>query len=287
MKTVLLGGGGQLATDLERALPDAPVTALPHSELDICDFEEVGRVLGAERPDVVINTAAFHHVDNCEDQWEKAFDVNAFACKNLASVCADLDATLVYISTDYVFSGEQSTPYTESDLPDPLSAYGASKVAGEFFVKTYCPSHIIVRSSGLYGLAGASGKGGNFVETMIRLAKAGKPLSVVNDQIMVPTYTHDLAEKIVEVIRAGGRSMFHITNEGSCSWYEFAAQIFEYTGLRPELSPTTAEAYGAKAARPSYSVMESERLGPLGVEPLPPWRDALRRYLAKKGHLGG
>jgi dTDP-4-dehydrorhamnose reductase len=285
VKTVLLGGGGQLATDLERALADAPVTALPHSELDICDFEQVRRVLGDERPDVVINTAAFHHVDNCEDEWEKAFHVNAFACKNLASVCADLGATLVHISTDYVFSGKQSTPYVESDLPDPLSAYGASKVAGEFFIKTYCPSHIIVRSSGLYGVAGASGKGGNFVETMIRLAKARKPLSVVDDQIMVPTYTHDLAGKLVEVVRAGGRGIFHITHEGSCSWHEYAAQVFEYAGLQPELSPTTTEAYGAKAARPAYSVMNSEKLGPLGLEPLPPWSDALRRYLAQKGHL--
>ena len=240
--------------------------------------------MGAERPEVVINTA-FHHVDNCEDEWERAFNVNALACNNLASTCADLDTTLVHISTDYVFSGMQSTPYTESDLPDPLSAYGASKVAGEFFVKTYCPNHIIVRSSGLYGVAGASGKGGNFVETMDRLAKAGKPLSVVDDQIMVPTYTNDLADKIVEVIRAGGRGIFHITNGGSCSWYEFAGQIFECAGLRPELSPTTTEAYGSKGARPAYSVMSSEKLKPLGVDPLPPWRDALRRYLAQKGHL--
>ena len=285
MKTILLGGGGQLATDLEKTLADAPVTALPHSELDVCDFNEVRRVLGAERPDVVINTAAFHHVDNCEDEWQKAFNVNAFACKNLASVCADLDTTLVHISTDYVFSGTQSTPYKESDLPDPVSAYGASKVAGEFFVKTYCPNHVIVRSSGLYGVAGASGKGGNFVETMIRLAKAGKPLSVVDDQIMVPTCTNDLAEKIVEVIRAGGRGIFHITNGGGCSWYEFAGQIFECAGLRPELSPTTTEAYGAKVARPAYSLMSSEKLKPLGVDPLPPWRDALRRYLGQKGHL--
>jgi dTDP-4-dehydrorhamnose reductase len=286
VKTVLLGGGGQLATDLEKALAEEPVTALPHSKLDVCDFDEVRRVLGAERPDVVINTAAFHHVDNCEDEWERAFQVNAFACQSLASVCADLDSTLVHISTDYVFSGEQSTPYTESDLPDPLSAYGASKVAGEFFVKTYCPSHLIVRSSGLYGVAGASGKGGNFVETMIRLAKAGKPLSVVHDQIMVPTYTNDLAQKIVEVIRAGGRGVFHIANEGSCSWYEFAGQIFDYAGLAPDLTPTTAEAYGAKAARPAYSVMKSEKLEPLGLKPMPPWKDALRRYLGQKGHLG-
>jgi dTDP-4-dehydrorhamnose reductase len=285
VKTVILGAGGQLATDLEHILEDDSVTAIPHSELDVCNFEEVKRALQAQRPDVVINTAAFHHVDNCEDEWERAFNVNAFACKNLAAVCADLDATLVHISTDYVFSGAQSTPYAESDLPDPLSVYGASKVAGEFFVKTYCPSHIIVRSSGLYGLAGASGKGGNFVETMIRLAKSGKPLRVVDDQTMAPTNTRDLAEKIIEVIRAGGRGMFHITNQGSCSWYAYAGQIFDYLGLEPDFGPTTTKAFGAKAARPVYSVLENGRLESLGIERLAQWQDALRRYLTDKGHL--
>jgi dTDP-4-dehydrorhamnose reductase len=285
VKTVILGGGGQLATDLERVLADWSVTAVPHSELDVCDAEKARRVLGDLKPQVVINTAAFHHVDNCEDQWERAFDVNAFACRHLAGVCADLDATLVHISTDYVFSGAQSTPYTESDLPDPLSVYGASKVAGEFFIRTYCPSHIIVRSSGLYGLAGASGKGGNFVETMIRLAKSGKPLRVVDDQIMAPTNTNDLAAKIAEVIRVDGRGMFHITNQGSCSWYEYAGRIFDFLGLQPDFGPTTTEAYGAKAARPAYSVLRNGKLESMGIEPLAQWQDALRLYLVEKGHL--
>ncbi len=285
MKTVLLGGGGQLATDLEQVLSDWPVTALPHSELDVCNFDDVKRALESKKPDVVINTAAFHHVDNCEDQWERAFNVNAFACQNLAAVCADIDATLVHISTDYVFSGTQSKPYSELDLPDPLSVYGASKVAGEFFIKTYCPKHIIVRSSGLYGLAGASGKGGNFVETMIRLAKSGNPLHVVDDQIMAPTNTNDLALKIAEVIAAGGRGIFHITNQGICSWYEYAGQIFDFLGLTPDFGPTTTEAYGAKAARPAYSVLANTRLESLGIEPLAEWPDALRRYLTDKGHM--
>jgi dTDP-4-dehydrorhamnose reductase len=285
VKAVILGGGGQLATDLEQTLADAPITALSHSELDVCNFEKVKRVLEAQKPDVIINTAAFHHVDKCEDQWERAFKVNAFACQNLAATCADLDTTLVHISTDYVFSGAQSTPCEESDLPDPLSVYGASKVAGEFFVKTYCPDHIIVRSSGLYGLAGASGKGGNFVETMIRLARSGKPLRVVDDQIMAPTNTLDLARKIVEVIRAGGRGMFHITNQGSCSWYAYAGQIFDYLGLQPDFGPTTTEAYGAKASRPAYSVLRNSRLESLGIEPLADWQEGLRRYLARKGHM--
>lgn len=285
MKTVILGGGGQLATDLEAALAGSAVTALPHCELDVCDHGSVRRVLADLEPEVVIDTAAFHHVDNCEDEWKRAYDVNAFACRNLAAACAELHATLVYISTDYVFSGKQSTPYVESDLPDPLSAYGASKVAGEFFVRTYCPQHIIVRSSGLYGLAGASGKGGNFVETMIRLAKSGNPLRVVDDQIMAPTNTSDLAAKIVEAIRAGGRGTFHITNQGSCSWFEYAGQIFDFLGLQPDFGPTTTEAYGAKAARPAYSVLGNRKLESMSIEPPAPWQDALRRYLIDKGHL--
>lgn len=285
MRTVILGGGGQLATDLEQALVEWELTALPHRELDVCSFGDVRRSLESKKPEVVINTAAFHHVDNCEDEWERAFAVNAFACRNLAEVCSDIDATLVHISTDYVFSGDQSTPYEESALPDPRSVYGASKVAGEFFVKTYCPKHLIVRSSGLYGLAGASGKGGNFVETMIRLAKSGKPLSVVDDQIMAPTNTQDLAVKVREVIAAGGRGIFHITNQGSCSWYEYAAKIFELAGLRPELRPTTTEAYGAKAARPAYSVLRNAKLEDLGLRPMPEWEVSLQRYLAEKGHV--
>jgi dTDP-4-dehydrorhamnose reductase len=285
VKTIILGGGGQLATDLQKSIADGQVIALPHAQLDICNFDDVRRVLTAEEPDVVINTAAFHHVDNCEDQWQLAFEVNAFACRGLAAICADLGATLVYISTDYVFDGGQSVPYKESDLPNPLSTYGASKVAGEFFVRTYCPNHLIVRSSGLYGLAGASGKGGNFVETMIRLAKAGKPLRVVDDQIMAPTNTAELSLKIAEVIRSEGRGIFHLTNQGSCSWYGYAAQIFEYLGLNPDFGPTTTEAYGLPAERPRYSVLANERLAALGVEPLSPWRDGLRRYLVDKGHL--
>jgi dTDP-4-dehydrorhamnose reductase len=285
VKAVILGAGGQLATDLEEAMSDWSVTGLPHSELDVCDFDRVTRVLGDLQPEVVINTAAFHHVDNCEDQWQQAFDVNAFACRNLAQVCADLGATLVHVSTDYVFSGDRSSPYRESDLPDPLSVYGMSKVAGEFFIRTLCPSHIIVRSAGLYGVAGASGKGGNFVETMIRLAKGGKPLRVVDDQIISPTYTKDLAQKIKEVIQSGGRGIFHLTNAGGCSWHAFAGQIFHDLRLNPDFGPTTTAAYGAKAARPPYSVLESDKLERLGVEPLAPWQDALHRYLVEKGHV--
>lgn len=285
MKTVILGGGGQLATDLEKAMADWSLTALRHAELDISDFDDVRRTLTVHQPEVVINTAAFHHVDNCEDQWQHAFNVNAFACRNLAMVCSDLNARLVHISTDYVFSGDQSSPYKESDLPNPLSVYGASKVAGEFFVRTYCPSHVIVRSSGLYGLAGASGKGGNFVETMIRLAKDGKTIRVVDDQIMAPTYTKDLSIKIAEVIQSGGRGIFHLTNQGSCSWHAYAGQIFDYLSLNPDFGPTTTEAYGARAARPPYSVLENQRSKALGIEPLAQWQDALHRYLVDKRHI--
>ena len=284
MKAVILGAGGQLATDLEKVVSDWNLTTLRHAELDICDAGQVRRALSDLQPEVVINTAAFHHVDNCEDQWQQAFSVNAFASHNLATVCADLDASLVHISTDYVFSGDKATPYVESVLPNPLSTYGMSKVAGEFFVRTYCPNHIIVRTTGLYGLAGASGKGGNFVETMIRLAQGGKPIRVVDDQIMSPTYTADLALKIKELFQSGGRGTFHLTNEGSCSWYAFAGQIFDYLDLHPDFSPTSTEAYGAKAARPLYSALQSERLKSLGIEPLAQWQGALQRYLIEKGH---
>jgi dTDP-4-dehydrorhamnose reductase len=284
MRAVVIGANGQLGTDLIKILSGWDIVGLTHSDLDIRDLARARVVLSQIKPDAVINTAAFNRVDDCEDEPDKAFSVNAYGARNLARVCAELHCVLTHISTDYVFGGEKASPYIEDDVPNPRSVYGGSKLAGEYFVRNICPKHFIVRTSGLYGLAGSSGKGGNFVETMIRLAGEKKPVRVVEDQVLTPTYTNDLAERLKELVQTQAYGLYHVTNSGQCSWYEFAARIFFLLGLKPDFGPTTTKAFGAKAQRPAYSVLAPEKLRQLGMAALPSWEDALERYLIEKGH---
>ena len=285
MKVALIGARGQLGTDLVQAMNGWDVVAWSHREVEVCDFSATRDALTTAAPDLVINTAAFHRVDECEVQAEKALQVNALAVRNLARICEDLGCALLHVSTDYVFGGEQRVPYAETDLPVPLNAYGVSKLAGELFVRRLCRRHFVVRSCGLYGVAGASGKGGNFVETMVRLSKEGRAIRVVDDQVLTPTYTKDLAEKIVELLRAERYGLYHITNAGSCSWYEFTKEIFRILEVNPDLAPTTAEAFGAAARRPAYSVLAHEAIAQIGLADLRPWTEAVADYLRQKGHL--
>ena len=285
MNIVIVGAGGQLASDLVPALAGHRVVPLPHADLDVCDASAVRARLTRERPDVVINTAAFHRVDECERSPDVPFRVNAIAARDLARVCADLDSTLVSFSTDYVFDGRQRRPYTEDDAPNPLNVYGVTKLAGEYFIRALCPKHFVVRTTGLYGVTGASKDGGNFVETMIRLARAGTPIRVVTDQILTPTYTRDVARTVAELVRTDSYGLYHVTNGGACSWYEFAGAVFTALRLTPDLTPTTAAAYGSAARRPAYSVLAHHRLRAIGLDDLRPWTDALTAYLREKGHL--
>jgi dTDP-4-dehydrorhamnose reductase len=287
---VILGARGQLGTDLQRTLVGFRVTPLAHADLDVREAEQVRSVLGDLRPDVVVNTSAFHQVDLCEDEAAMSFAVNAEAPARLARLAAELDFTLVHFSTDYVFNGRSSRPYGEADLPGPLSVYGTSKLAGEYLVGAYAPRHYVIRTTGLYGVAGASGKGGNFVETMIRLGKAGKPIRVVEDQVMTPTATADLAGAIAALLGRDGEvgyGLYHVTSAGRCSWYEFARTIFELCGMAADLSPTTSAAFGARAARPAFSVLDHGRWKTAGLAELRPWREALTGYLRAKGHIAG
>ena len=287
MRTVILGANGQLGTDLAKALADWPVTRATRADFDACDPAAARSFLAAARPDLVINTTAFHHLDTCEAQPERAFAVNAIAVRDLAAICRDLNATLVHVSTDYVFGGDagRTTPYTEADLPAPVNTYGVTKAAGEQFVRATCPKHFVVRTCGLYGVAGASGKGGNFVELMIRLAKEGKPIKVVTDQVATPTATKDLAAKIKELALSEAYGTYHVTSEGSCSWHEFAGTIFRRLGLTPEFGGQTSAESGAKTRRPAYSVLAKDGLRKAGLSPMRPWPEALAEYLRDKGHL--
>ncbi len=292
-RTALIGSNGQLGTDITRLWPDSPagrrggeLIELTHADLEVADLEQVRSVLRGIGPTRVINTSAYHRVDDCETYVIEAFRVNALALKHLADTCRELGASLIHFSTDYVFDGEKGVPYLETDPPTPVSAYGVSKAAGEQILRYALPDdHLLIRSSGLYGLAGASGKGGNFAEAMLRLARQGQPIRVVDDQVCAPTYTHDLAETLFEVIEADARGTIHITNSGQCSWYEFAGAIFSLLRLHPDFGPISSAEYDAPARRPAYSVLANNRLRDLGIAQPRPWRDALADYLRQKGHL--
>ena len=284
MRVAVIGATGQLGTDLCRTASDCEVIPLTHSQVCVEDMDSVLAVLREYRPEFVINTAAFHRVDECETNPEPAFLVNAVGAKNLALACRETDAVLVHISTDYVFGLDRSrfTPYLEEDTPAPVNVYGASKLAGEHLIRAYLERHYIIRTAALYGTAGSSGKGGNFVETMLRLASEGRNIRVVDDQITSPTYTRDLAAKVWQIIADGPYGTYHVTNSGQCSWFRFAQMIFKLSGLSPALSPTTAVEFGAPAPRPSYSVLAHGSLRRAGLGDTRPWEDALSDYLSER-----
>jgi len=286
MRVLLIGARGQLGSDLVKALINHDLIALNHTDLEVTDAQQVQRVLEQSNPDLVINTAAFHQVDICEKEIERAFQVNAYAPRLLALACRDRNTILLHISTDYVFGGDiaRKTPYVETDCPAPINVYGITKLAGEYLIRYLCPRHFIVRTSGLYGIAGSSGKGGNFVEGRLKQAREGKVIRMVRDQVLTPTYTVDLAVAIRRLIETERFGLYHITNAGQCSWYEFTERILSLTGLRAELVPQTTGESNAAARRPAYSVLENAALKAIGLDDMRPWQDALAPYLQVRGY---
>ncbi len=280
---VVIGSNGQLGSDLMRLWPVNPagpsLRGFTHAEIEISDAASVQAALMPLSPGVVVNTAACHRVDDIEAAPGRAFEVNVLGPRNLAEACRALDAVLVHISTDYVFSGKKGAPYWECDPVDPVNMYGISKAAGEMAIRSLWPRHFIVRTSGLYGAAGPSGKGSNFIELMLRLARSGKPIRVVDDQTLTPTPTASLAPQIALLCGQGHYGTYHATCQGSCSWFDFAAAIFGLAGLTPDLGRQSTRQSGARAARPSFSVLENRNLALLGIDRMPPWRRALEEYL--------
>jgi dTDP-4-dehydrorhamnose reductase len=284
LKVFLIGANGQLGTDLHRIFVSDGTSVVPvtHKDLDICHAKAVFAAISDARPDVVVSTAAYHRVEECETQTTLAFEVNAFGARNLAQACDRAGCVLVNFSTDYVFDGKQQKPYSEADLPHPLSVYGASKLSGEHLVAAVFERYFVIRTCGLYGLAGSSGKGGNFVETMLKKAAAKSQIRVVNDQILTPTFTSDLADAVVKLIRTDRFGLFHISNQGECSWYKFAKTIFELEKQKVDLSPVTTDQFPSPVKRPPYSVLLKDRLNASGIV-MPRWEDALARYLSERG----
>lgn len=272
-----------MGQDLVKALKDEDPISLTHQDIEIADYPSSLKVVKHFLPEILINVSAYNRVDLAEEEMELAFRTNAFGTRNLALIAKELGIPIIHISTDYVFDGEKGRPYVEEDLPNPLNVYGASKLAGEYLLRSTAPEYTIIRTSGLYGLAGSKAKGGNFVEAMIRLASQGREIRVVNDQILSPTYTVDLSEKIVEIVKKGKcYGLLHITNQGSCSWFEFAHYIFKFMGVEADLLPISSEEFGAKAKRPRYSVLKNEALERLGIERLRHWKEALKAYLEER-----
>jgi dTDP-4-dehydrorhamnose reductase len=284
MKVLLIGANGQLGTDMHRVFKSAGDTVFPfvHAQLDVCSEARVAEVLAETKPDIVLNTAAYHRVEECEKKSELAFQVNGTAAMNMAIVCQKMGAALVHFSTDYVFGGyAKYAPFEETDRPAPLNVYGASKVLGEYLIPDYTDRYFILRVSGLYGVAGSSGKGGNFVETMLKKGLAGDDIRVVEDQVLTPTYTADLAEAVRKLVMTGKFGLYHLTSEGQCSWYEFTRHIFDCAGIQAKLSPVKSSEFASKVKRPSYSVLSNAKVRALGVS-MPSWRDAVPRYLKQR-----
>lgn len=278
MRALILGGGGQLASDLQ-ALLGSDAQSFTHAEVDVCDQRAVDAAYSAVGPEVVFNCAAFHNVELCERERDAAWRVNVEAVQCLA----ERGVPLVHLSTNYVFDGRRPEPYTETDCPSPRSVYALSKLAGEHAALAYGGRSLVVRTAGLYGLQGSSSKGGNFVQRMLARARAGEPIRMVADQRLQPTFTADLAGAIVSAVRVGSTGVVHLTASSACSWHEFTVGIMELAALsvHVEAVPTTIASGGAD--RPLNGVLARPRADELGLPRLRAWRESLRDYMIRAG----
>lgn len=276
MKVLVTGVKGQLGFDVVNELEKRGIEAVgvDIQEMDITDRTSVEQVIRQEMPDAVIHCAAYTAVDAAEENEEMCRRVNADGTRNIAEVCKALDSKMIYISTDYVFSGEGERPWEPEDERGPKSVYGQTKYEGELAVQELLDKYFIVRIAWVFGVNGK-----NFVKTMLKLAENHDTLTVVNDQFGSPTYTYDLARLLVDMVQTDKYGVYHATNEGICSWYDFACAIFEEAGIPMNVKPVSTEEYGAKASRPANSRMSKEKLTQQGFERLPAWQDALKRYL--------
>jgi dTDP-4-dehydrorhamnose reductase len=281
VKIAVIGANGQLGTDLCRAFGASgeEVVALNHDDIEVSDRTSVADALSKAQAEVVVNTSAMHNVPQCEEEPEKTFHVNAIGARNLAQVCNELDALLVQISTDYVFDGKKGKPYVEGDRPLPLNVYGNSKLAGEHFIQSLSNNYFILRVSGLYGTHPCRAKGLNFVELMLKLAKEREEVRVVDDEVLTPTFTEDIADQLVKLLHGTDRyGLYHATAEGSCSWYEFAREIFSISESSVALHKASPGEFPVKVRRPDYSVLENKALKELNLNRMPHWKEGLKKY---------
>jgi dTDP-4-dehydrorhamnose reductase len=275
VKSLILGGGGQLASDLQLLLGEQ-VRSYSHSDVDVCDPWAVDRAYREVSPDVVFNCSAFHNVDRCEVEPEKAWRVNVEAVRELAK----RGVPLVHLSSNYVFDGRRDAPYSEFDVPSPRSVYAITKLSGEYAALAYGSRTLLVRTAGLYGLHGSASKGGNFVQRMIARAQSEGSLQIVSDQRLQPTFTRDLAEAMIAAVRREAEGIVHLTASGVCSWFEFTRAIMDIADLDPVVEPIQTTVRPGNAERPLNGVLARDRADSLGIPVLRHWRDALSTYIA-------
>lgn len=295
MNITIIGSSGQLGCDLLELLKNTHKhTVFSYSgraELDITNTAAFARMVDSQHPHVVINTAAFHNVDLCEKETDAAYRTNVVAVREMAKICEAAGIKFVQIGTDYVAEGAptgdlaSARPIPETAAVHPTSIYALTRFGGDCMTLAHAPTHgYVIRSCGLFGLAGCKLKGGlNFVDTMIKAAKDGKPLRVVNDQIVAPTPTSDLAKQIMLILeRNAPAGLYHAVSHGQCSWYEFAKTALEFSGVPHTIDPVPSTVYAAPAKRPNYSVLDNARLRALGLDIMRDWRESLREFVAKK-----
>ena len=284
MRILLIGATGQLGSDLIKNNPGHHIVAPAKTKLDVTRNDTISAAIRDSQPDWVINTAAFHNVPLCEEQPDLAFRANCVAVRDLALACKTHGARLVTFSTDYVFNGKQRRPYREDDCPEPLQIYGITKLAGETIAQAVAADRVIVvRTCGLYGQSGAASKGGNFVDNRIKDSRSLGALEIACDQTVCPTSTDDLSKVVYDLIAKPslGFGIYHLVNEGECTWYEFTRAIYEYLDIKTMVHPVDREGRTNSMRRPLYSVLANTRARALGVT-LPSWQDALKRYLQAK-----
>lgn len=278
MKVIVTGAKGQLAQDVLRQLEhtDLQVYGVDREELDITNNEAVHAYINEIKPDAIMHCAAYTNVDAAEEDIDTAYKVNGLGTKYLAQAAGEIGAKMLYISTDYVFDGTAKNPYKTSEPTKPLGVYGETKLAGETFVQQYVDKFFIVRTAWVFGVFG-----NNFVKTMLRLGKEHDEISVVHDQIGSPTYTVDLARFMIELIRSEKYGIYHATNAGICSWYEFAVEIFKQAEMDVNVKPVTTEEFPRPAERPKYSVLDKKKIEEEGFLPLQDWKTAVASYLSE------
>jgi dTDP-4-dehydrorhamnose reductase len=283
MRVAVIGAAGQLGVDVVAAFNrnGDDVSSLTHSDIELSDLDSVSACLKTLHPEFVVNTAAMHHVENCEREPQKAFAVNGLGAWNLAQVSKEIGSTLVHISTDYVFDGSKSEPYVEQDAPRPLNAYGNTKLSGEHFVRAGLDKHFVLRTSAIYGKSPCRAKGGlNFVDLMLKLARERGKVRVVDTEFVTPTRTTEIARQIVTLSRSEAYGLYHTTAEGFCSWHQFAAEIFRLTNTTVTLEVAGPNEFPMKVRRPIYSVLENRALKNHGLNVFQPWQTGLRDYLS-------
>jgi dTDP-4-dehydrorhamnose reductase len=280
VRALVAGAAGQLGRALVARLGPQLAWAGGRGELDVRDAAAVRDRVLLVRPDVVINATAYNKVDAAETERDEAFAVNEGGPRNLAEAAAAVGAVIVHVSTNYVFDGAQARPYTEDDETHPLNEYGRSKRAGEIAVMAAAADHVIVRTSALFGRDGNRAKGGSFIDRVLSRARAGEPLRIVDDQVLSTTYAPDLAAGILALVGAGARGIFHVVNDGTCTWNGLAVEAVKQAGLKAEVAKVSSDELGAPARRPLYSVLSTGKYQSLGLPPLRDWRAALADHLA-------